>query len=84
MCVLTGYRKVCLFCLHVVCTACVCVFVSSCPTTKVLISKISGHQKGGGVSRWREWIGKATAYKFVTRTLIGVHLTMHLMDPINF
>ena len=30
-----------------------------------------------------EWVGKATAYKFDTCTLIGVHLTMHLVDPIR-
>ena len=40
--------------------------VSSCLATK----QISSHQKGGGVSRWGEWVrvGKATAYKFVTCT----------------
>ena len=52
------------------------VFVSSYQATKVF-------QKGGGVSRWGEWVGKATAYKFDTGTLIGVHSTMHLVDPIK-
>ena len=30
-----------------------------------------------------EWVGKATAYKFDTCTLIGFHSTMHLVDPIK-
>ena len=44
---------------------CVCVLVSSCQATKVLISKYLA-KKGGGVSRWGEWVRKATAYKFDT------------------
>ena len=45
---------------------------------------ISSHQKGGGVSRWGEWVRKVTAYKtFDTCTLIGVHSTMHLVNPIK-
>ena len=63
----------------------VCVFVSSCQATKVLLinKRISSHPKGGGVSRWGEWVRKATTYKFDTCTLIGVHSTMHLVDPIK-
>ena len=62
---------------------CVCVFVSSCQATKVLISKYLATRRvvvsvGGG-----EWVGKATAYKFDTGTLIGVHSTMHLVDPMK-
>ena len=45
--------------------------------------QIYSHQKGGGVSTLGEWVRKATAYKFDTCTLIGVHSTMHLMDPIT-
>ena len=33
---------------------------------------------GGG-----EWVGKATAYKFDTFAIVGVHSTMHLVDPIQ-
>ena len=29
------------------------------------------------------WKGNSTAYKFDTCTLIGVHSTMHLVDPIK-
>ena len=32
---------------------------------------------------WGEWVRKATAYKFYTCTLIGVHFTMHLVDQIK-
>ena len=53
------------------------------PSNQSSDKQIFSHQKGGGVSRWREWIGKATAYKFDTRTLIGVHSSMHLMDQIK-
>ena len=65
---------------------CVCVCACACkqlPSNQGFDKQISSHQKGGGVSRWSEWVGKATAYKFDTCTLIGVHLTMHLVDPIN-
>ena len=60
----------------------VSIVVSSCQATKV-DKQISSHLKGGGISRWGEWVGKATAYKFDTCTLIGVHSTMHLVDPIK-
>ena len=60
---------------------CVCV-CKQLPSNQSFDKQISSHQKGGGVSRWGEWVGKATAYKFDTCTLIGVHSTMHLMDPI--
>ena len=66
--------------------ACVCVCVHACkqlPSNQSFDKQISSHQKGGGVSRWGEWVGKATAYKFDTCTLIGVHSTMHLVDPIK-
>ena len=61
---------------------CVCV-CKQLPSNQSFDKQISSHQKGGGVSRWGEWIGKATAYKFDTCTLIGVHSTMHLVDPIK-
>ena len=75
-------------------TWCVCVCVCACVCTCACVCKqlpvnqsfdklISSHQKGGGVSRWDEWVGKATTYKFDTCTLIGVHSTMHLVDPIK-
>ena len=53
------------------------------PSNRSFDQQISSHQKGGGVSRWSDWVGKATAYKFDTCTLIGVHSTMHLVDPIK-
>ena len=59
---------------------CVCVCVCVCeqlPRNQSFDKQIFSHQKGGGVSRWCEW---ATAYKFYTCTLIGVHSTMHLVD----
>ena len=59
---------------------CVC---KQLPSNQSYDKQISSHQKGGGVSRWGEWVGKATAYKFDTCTLIGVHSTMHLVDPIK-
>ena len=54
------------------------VFVHVCvckqlPSNRSFDKQISSHQKGGGVSRWGEWVRKATAYKFDTCTLIGVH-----------
>ena len=65
---------------------CVCMCICACkqlPSNQSFDKQISSHQKGGGVSRWGEWVGKATADKFDTCTLIGVHSTMHLMDPIK-
>ena len=55
---------------------CVCVCVCVCeqlPSNKSFDKQVSSHQKCGGVSRWGELVGKATAYKFDTCTLIGVH-----------
>ena len=66
---------------------CVCVCVSECtfvcvcecmlckqlPSNQSFDKQISSHQKGGGVSRWGEWVGKATAYKFDT------HMYMHVV-----
>ena len=34
------------------------------PSNQSFDKKISSHQKGGGVSRWGEWVGKATAYMY--------------------
>ena len=70
---LTGVDEVCV---------CVCV-CKQLPSNHSFDKQISSHQKGGGVSRWGEWVGKATAYKFDTCTLIGVHSTKHLVDPIK-
>ena len=54
--------------------ACVCVCVSKqLPSNQSFDKQISSHQKEGGVSRWGEWVQKATAYKFDTCALIGVH-----------
>ena len=61
---------------------CVCI-CKQLPSNQSFDKQISSHQKGGGVSRWGKWVGKATAYKFDTCTLIGVHSTMHLVDPIK-
>ena len=65
---------------HVCACMCVCKLL---PSNQSFDKQISSHQKGGGVSRWGECVGKATAYKFDTCTLIGVHSTMHLVDPIK-
>ena len=73
--------RACIIYMHV--RVCVCAFVSSCQATISFDKQTSSHQKGGGVSRWGEWVGKATAYKFDTCTLIGVYWTMHLVDPIK-
>ena len=44
---------------------CVCVCVwKQLPSNQSFDKQISSHQKGGGVSRWGEWIRKATAYKW--------------------
>ena len=69
--------------------ACVCDCVHCLCVCKQLSSnqsfdrQIYIHKKGGGVSTWGEWLGKATAYKCDICTLIGVYLTMHLVDPIE-
>ena len=79
-------------CVHVCVQVCMCACVHVCvrvcackqlPSNQSFDKQISSHQKGGGVSRWGEWVRKATAYKFDTCTLIGVHSTMHLVDPIH-
>ena len=68
---------------------CVCVcgtngtICKQLPSNQSVDKQISSHQEGGGVSRWGECIRKATAYKFDTYTLIEVHSTMHLVDPIK-
>ena len=56
---------------------CVCVCASTCvckqsPSNQSFDKQISSHQKGGGVSRWGEWVGKATAYKFDTCVCVCV------------
>ena len=64
----------------------VCVCTCACkqmPSNQSFDKQIFSHQKGGGASRWGECVGKATAYKFDTCTVIGVQSTMHLMDPIK-
>ena len=58
-------------CMHVCVCACVCVraCMHTCkqlPSNQSFDKQISSHQKGGGVSRWGEWVVKATAYKFDT------------------
>ena len=58
---------------------CIC---KQLPINQSFDKQISSHQKGGGVSRWGECVRKATTYKFDTCTLIGVHSTMHLVNPI--
>ena len=79
--------SICVYvCVCLCARVCVCVCVCVCkqlPSNQSFDKQISSHQKGGGVSRWGEWVRKATAYKFDTCTLIGVHLTMHLVDPIK-
>ena len=59
------------------------LFCKQLPSNISFDKQISSHQKGVGVSRWGEWVEKATAYKSDTCTLIGVHSTMHLVDPIK-
>ena len=69
-------------CVHV--QQCVCTYIcKQLPSNRSFDKQISSHQKGGDVSRWGEWVRKAAAYKFDTCTLIGVHSTMHLVDPIK-
>ena len=75
---------------HVCVCMCVCVHVCVCvcvckqlPSNQSFDKQIYSYQKGGGVSRWGEWVRKATAYKFDACTLIGVHSTMYLVDPIK-
>ena len=79
--------RVCVrICACAIVCACVCTCMCICkqlPSNQNFDKQISSHQKGGGVSRWGEWVGKATAYKFDTCTLIGVHSTMHLVDLIK-
>ena len=46
---------------------CVCVTLCKQLSSNQSFDKqISSHQKGGGVSRWGDRVGKATAYKFDT------------------
>ena len=65
---------------------CVCVyFCKQLPSNQsFLISKYLAARRVvvsvGGVNAW---VRKATAYKFDTCTLIGVHSTMHLVDLIK-
>ena len=47
------------------------------PSNQSFDKQISSHQKGGGVSRWGEWVGKATAYKFDTCTHTHTHTHTH-------
>ena len=63
---------------------CVCACVRACkqlPSNQSFDKQISSYQKGGGVSRWGECVRKATAYKFDTCTLIGVHEMHGRVDP---
>ena len=63
---------------------CVCVCVCTCkqlPSNQSFDKQISSHQKGVGISRWGEWVRKATAYKFDTCTLIGVYEMHGRVDP---
>ena len=53
------------------------------PSNQSFDKQVFSHQKCGGASRWGECVGKATAYKFDTCTLIWVHSTMHLVGPIK-
>ena len=48
-------------CVHV----CVCI-CKQLPNNQNFEKQISSHQKGGGVNRWGECIGKATTHKFDT------------------
>ena len=48
---------------------CVCTCMCLCkqlPGNQSFDRQISAYKKGGGVRRVRQWIGLATAYKFVT------------------
>ena len=57
------------------------LLVKQLPSNQSFDKQISSHQNGGGVSRWGEWVRKATAYKFDTCTLIGVHEMHGQVDP---
>ena len=57
---------------HVCVCGCACVYVVVCvcackqlPSNQSFDKQISSHQKGGGVSRWGEWVRKATAYSLI-------------------
>ena len=57
-----------------VCVVCVHVFVSSCLATKVSISKyLATRRVVVSVGGPGEWVGIATAYKFVTCTFHSIH-----------
>ena len=57
---------------------CVCL-----PGNQSFDRQISAYEKGGGVKRVGQWIQTGSRLQVCYMTLIGVHLTMHLMDPIN-
>ena len=67
-------------CVRAYARVCVCKQLSS---NQSFDRQISSHQKGGGVSTWGEWVGKATAYMCDKCILSGIHLNMHLVDPIE-
>ena len=66
--------RVCVYMYVYACLVCLCMCVcKQLPSNQSFDKQISSHQKGGGVSRWGEWVDKATAYMFDICTLIGVH-----------
>ena len=75
--------------MYVKCIGCVCVcaHVKCIGICKQLSGnqsfdrQISAHKKGGGVMRVGQWIRTSNCLQVCYMTLIGVHFTMHLVDP---
>ena len=63
---------------------CVCVCVCVCkqlPDNQSFDRQISAYEKGGGVRRVGQWISTCKCLQVCYMTLIGVHSTMHRVDP---
>ena len=58
-----------------------CVFVSSYLATKVLIGKYQPMRRVVGSGGWGELIQIDNCLQVCYMTLIGVHSSMHLLDP---
>ena len=63
---------------------CVCVCVSVCkqlPGNQSFDKHLSAHEKGGSVRRVGQWIQTGNCLQVCYMISIGVHSTMHLVDP---
>ena len=62
----------------------VCVlFCKQLPSNQSFDKQISSHQKGGGVSRWGEWVEKGNCLQAQNMHLIWGPLDHDLVDPIK-